>query len=53
MDQLKGWFVALIGILLLLPLVGVSALGTVTSGIGGWITGLLVLAMGVMDIIKK
>jgi hypothetical protein len=53
MDTLKAWFVTIIGILLILPLLGVSAIGTATSGIIGWVIALLVLIMGIIEFTKK
>ena len=53
MDQLKIWLVTLIGVLLLLPLIGVSALGTVSTGVSGWLIALSVFVMGIMGLTKK
>tara|TARA_Y100000310_G_C20507896_1_gene727320 strand:+ start:265 stop:417 length:153 start_codon:yes stop_codon:yes gene_type:complete len=50
MDKLTGYIVALIGILLVLPLIGVDQLaGAVTD----WITALGVLVIGVKLILAK
>ena len=52
MEKLMAWLVTIIGVLLVLPLIGVSALGSATSGIAGWIIALAVLIMGIMKIAK-
>jgi len=52
MNKLTAIFVTIIGILLLLPLLGVTALGTVTTGITGWVIALAVLILG-LDSIKR
>lgn len=44
---------ALIGILLLLPLIGVTAFGNVSEGILGWIIAIVVLVIGVIGITKS
>jgi hypothetical protein len=53
MKTLNAWLVTIIGVLLLLPLVGVSTLGTATSGIAGWVIALAVLLMGILKIAGK
>jgi len=50
MDKLTAWLVTVLGVLLLLPLFGVSQLGTPLSGIMGWLVALLVLALGLMGL---
>ena len=42
----------LVGILLVLPLIGVEALGTVTEGISAWIIALAVLLIGIIGLVK-
>ena len=53
MEKLEAWFVTLIGILLILSMVGVSALGSISSGFTGWIIALAVLIMGIVSLTKK
>ena len=53
MDKINSILVTIIGILLILPLIGVDALGTVESGIAGWIIALAVLIVGILSIIKS
>ena len=51
--DLKPYLVLLIGILLILPLIGVSQLGTVTDGITGWAIPIIILIIGIKMILKK
>jgi hypothetical protein len=44
--KLTAWLATLLGIILILPLIGVTQLGTATSGILGWILALAVLIIG-------
>ncbi|MFQ5531051.1 MAG: hypothetical protein ACE5ES_00385 [Candidatus Nanoarchaeia archaeon] len=53
MDKLQDIIVTIIGILLLLPLVGVSQLGDITSGVTAWLIGLGVLVLGVKGLMGK
>jgi len=50
MEKWMYWLVALIGVLLILPLLGVNQLGTATSGIAGWVIALVVLAIGALNL---
>jgi len=50
MDKLTAWLVAIIGVLLVLPLIGVSQLVGATTN---WIIALAVLVIGVKAIINK
>ena len=43
----------LVGILLLLPLVGVTALGNVSEGIIGWVIAIAIIVIGVVGIAKS
>jgi hypothetical protein len=45
--------VTLIGILLILPLLGVTALGDVSEGISAWIISIAVLIIGIVGITKS
>ena len=51
--NLEDILIILIGILMLLPLLGISALGSLSGGIAGWIVPLAVLAIGVMRFLNK
>ncbi len=53
MDTLTNWIVLIIGILLLLPLIGVDALGSVTEGIGAWLIMLGILVIAIKGLIAK
>lgn len=50
MEKIKSILVAIIGILLVLPLLGVTAMGTVTTGATAWIIALSVLVIGIIRI---
>ena len=53
MKQLEAWLVTVMGILLVLSMIGVSELGSISSGITGWVVALAVLIIGVMRLMKK
>ncbi len=53
MKNLNAWLIILAGIVLGLPLVGVTQLGTVTDGILAWALVIVVLVIGIMQLIKK
>lgn len=53
MEKITAWFVLLLGIIIILPLAGVTALGTATSGIFGWLLGLIVLFLAIYHLTKK
>ncbi len=48
-----AWLVTLIGVLLLLPLIGVDALGTLTDGVLAWLVAIVVLVIGIIGIVKS
>ena len=50
MDKLTSWLVTILGVLLLLPLLGISQLGTPLSGTMGWLVALLVLVIGILGL---
>jgi hypothetical protein len=43
----------LVGILLILPLLGVTALGSVSEGILAWIIAIAIIVIGVVGITKS
>ena len=53
MSKLNAGLVTIIGILLVLPLLGVEALGTVSTGIAGWVIAIVVLIIGIMGLTAK
>lgn len=53
MAKTTAWIATLIGILLILPLAGVTQFGTPTSGILGWIIALGVLLVGITKLIRN
>jgi len=53
MAKLTAWLVTLLGVLLALPLLGVTQLGTVTDGILAWVIVLAVLVIGVGKLVRN
>jgi len=52
MEKLNGILVLIAGIVLLLPLIGVTQLGTVTDGALAWILAIVVLLIGIKQLMK-
>ena len=52
-SKIYAYLVTLIGILLVLPLAGVDALGTLTSGVLGWAVAVAILIIGITGIVKS
>ena len=53
MKQLVPILVTIVGILLILPMLGVDALGNLGTGVTGWAVPIIVLVIGIMGLIKK
>ncbi|MBS3066479.1 hypothetical protein J4205_01525 [Candidatus Pacearchaeota archaeon] len=53
MAKLTAWVVTILGVLLLLPLIGVDQLGTVTDGILGWLIAIGVLVIGLTKLARN
>ncbi|MBR9701914.1 hypothetical protein GOV13_03250 [Candidatus Pacearchaeota archaeon] len=53
MDKLESILVTVLGVLLTLPLLGVTALGDVSTGIASWVIALSVLVMGAKSLSGK
>lgn len=53
MEKVNNVLVIIIGVLLVLPLLGVSALGSLTEGIIAWVVAIIVLAIGIMGLTKE
>jgi hypothetical protein len=53
MKQLINILVIIIGILLVLPLLGVDALGSLTDGIAAWVIAIIILVIGIIGLTKK
>ena len=53
MEKVNSILVTIIGVLLVIPLLGVTALGSLTEGIIGWVVAIIVLAIGVMGLTGK
>ncbi len=51
MEAITAWFVLLFGGLLVLPLLGITQIGTATSGIIGWVIALSLLFLGTYHLI--
>ena len=43
----------LVGILLLLPLLGVTALGSISEGILAWIIAIAIIVIGIIGLVKS
>ena len=52
MNKLNAWLIILAGIVLILPLIGVTQLGTVTDGTLAWALAIIVLIIGIAQLIK-
>ena len=52
MDKLNNILIVIIGILLILPLLGVTAVGTLSDGIAAWVIAIAVLIIGILGVIK-
>lgn len=52
MKKVTGILVLIVGILLLLPLLGVTQLGSVTDGATAWIVAIVILVIGIMQLMK-
>jgi len=53
MDKLTSWIWVVIGVLWLLPLIGLDFLGTITDGIAAWLIGIGVLVIGLKGAFNK
>ncbi len=53
MAKLTAWLVTLIGVLLLLPLLGITQLGTPSEGIMSWLIALAVLVIGIAKLMRN
>jgi len=53
MAKLTAWLVTLLGVLLALPLLGVTQLGTATDGVLAWIVVLAVLIIGIGKLLRN
>jgi len=53
MDKTNAILVTIVGILWALPLLGVNALGSVTSGILAWIIVIAILTSGIIGLSKN
>ena len=51
--NLNAWLIILVGVVLLLPLIGVTQLGTVTDGVLAWILVIVVLIIGITKLMNK
>ncbi|MEK6935723.1 MAG: hypothetical protein AABW67_02965 [Nanoarchaeota archaeon] len=57
MSQIKGWLTILVGIIILLPLAGVTQLGTITGdimqGALAWLFAIIVIVVGILKVMNK
>lgn len=52
-SKIYAYLTTLVGILLVLPLIGVEAIGTLTEGPLAWIIAVAILVMGIVGIVKS
>lgn len=53
MKRISSALVVLLGLILLLPLIGVTQFGTLIEGTFGWATAIFVLVIGAIEVIKN
>ena len=53
MKTLTAWVVLVLGIILLLPMLGITQIGTATSGILGWLLAIIIILLGLYHIIAN
>jgi len=52
-SKIYAYLITLIGILLILPLVGVTQLGSLTEGFISWVVAVAILIVGIVGIGKS
>ena len=52
MQTVYAWLVTILGVLLVLPKIGVTQFGDLSAGILSWVIALLVLAIGIVGFFK-
>tara|TARA_Y100000310_G_scaffold213829_1_gene214837 strand:+ start:13964 stop:14137 length:174 start_codon:yes stop_codon:yes gene_type:complete len=50
--KVVAWLVIVLGVLLILPLAGVTQLGSLTNGVLAWLIALGVLLTGIVELMK-
>ena len=53
MAKTSAWLFTLIGILFLLPLIGVTQLGTISEGILTWLIAVAFLVIGITKLVRN
>jgi len=53
MAKLNDILITIVGILLILPLLGINQLGSITSGFAAWLIAIIVLVIGIKGLVKK
>ncbi len=53
MKKIIGTLIIVFAVLMILPLLGVSALGNLTEGILAWAVAIIILVIGVLFIMMK
>ena len=53
MAKLTAWLVTIIGLLLLLPLIGISLDSLIASGLTSWLIALGVLVIGISKLMRN
>ena len=53
MAKLTAWLVTILGVLLVLPLLGVDQLGTISEGTLAWLIAIGVLVIGIGKLVRN
>lgn len=48
-----AWGVLILGVLLILPKIGVTQLGDLTAGVTSWLVPIIILVIGILGIMKS
>jgi len=48
-----AWLVLVLGLLLILPKIGVTQLGDLTTGITSWLVPIIVIVVGIIGLMKS
>ena len=52
MDKITAVIVIIIGILLILPLIGITQLGNIIEGFAAWVIALVLLITGILELVN-
>jgi hypothetical protein len=51
-SQWYAWLTLVLGILLILPMLGITQLGDITSGLIGWLVPIIIITIAVLGLMK-